>query len=94
MEKLVYYGVARGNVVVLPAGVEIPDGLQVEIRMLESHDAASGQEPAADLLQQRLLERGLLREIRGPAPVPAPGDRTPVPIEGKPLSEMIIEERR
>ena len=93
MEKPIYHGVARGNVVVLPDGVEIPDGLPVEIRVLESHDAAAGPEPAVDRLQQRLRERGLLREIRGPAPV-ASGDRTPVPVEGQPLSEMIIEERR
>jgi hypothetical protein len=46
-------------------------------------------------LQQLLLERGLLAEITPPLrPEDYPRDRRPIPIEGKPISEFIIEERR
>ena len=42
-----------------------------------------------------LLELGLLTEITPPlAPDAIPKDRRPIPIEGKPISELIIEERR
>jgi hypothetical protein len=46
--------------------------------------------PAA--LQQRLLEAGLLAEIKPPPP-PLPA-RTPIAVRGQPLSESIIAERR
>ena len=46
-------------------------------------------------VKQRLLELGLLTEITPPlAPEDFPKDRRPVPITGKPVSEIIIEERR
>ena len=41
----------------------------------------------------RLLQRGLLREIRAPSGAPE-GDRTPIQVKGKSLSQAIIEERR
>ena len=48
-----------------------------------------------DQVKQRLLEMGVLTEITPPLPPDAiPKDRRPVPIEGKPVSEIIIEERR
>ena len=46
-------------------------------------------------LQRRLLEVGLLTEITPPmSPDQWPKNRQPVPIEGEPISEMIIRERR
>jgi len=41
----------------------------------------------------RLLQLGLLREIRAPSGAPE-GDRIPVQVKGSPLSQVIIEERR
>jgi hypothetical protein len=44
---------------------------------------------------QSLLEAGLLTEITPPLPPEKwPKNRMPIPIEGKPISEIIIEERR
>jgi hypothetical protein len=40
-----------------------------------------------------LQDSGMVREIKRPSMVPRP-QRLPVPIQGKPLSETIIEERR
>jgi hypothetical protein len=42
--------------------------------------------------QQNLYEAGLLLETE-PRQVPAGARHTPVPINGKPLSETVIEER-
>lgn len=44
------------------------------------------------LYEQLLVERGLMME-RKPTPV-KPRQRRPVPVQGTPLSETIIEERR
>jgi hypothetical protein len=45
--------------------------------------------------KQRLFELGLLPEITPPLPADAIDmNRQPIPIEGKPVSEVIIEERR
>jgi hypothetical protein len=47
-----------------------------------------------DIFKQSLLESGLLQEIKMPALFQPVRDRTPIQVEGKPLSQMIIEERR
>ncbi len=48
-----------------------------------------------DLLQEKLLERGLLKEIRGPITDLAPyRNRTLLPVGDKPLSEIVVEGRR
>jgi hypothetical protein len=44
--------------------------------------------------KQRLLAVGLLSEIKQALKTAPPGDRTPIHVTGKPLSQMIIEERR
>ena len=51
--------------------------------------------PTEDLLEQRLLEAGVISEI--PARVKAiihGRDFKPIEVQGKPVSETIIEERR
>lgn len=46
-------------------------------------------------LQQRLLEKGLLSEIKPPITDFSPyHNRQPIEVKGKPISEIIIEERR
>ncbi len=53
------------------------------------------EQPATEMLfKQRLLAAGLLTEIRPPVLHSPPDSRVLIPVEGKPLSEMIIEERR
>ena len=45
--------------------------------------------------QRRLVELGLIKEIKSPVSAErAPQDREPIAIEGRPVSELIIEERR
>jgi hypothetical protein len=48
-----------------------------------------------DELEQRLLKAGLLSEIKPPITDFTPyQNRKPIKVKGKPLSEVIIEERR
>jgi Arc/MetJ-type ribon-helix-helix transcriptional regulator len=58
--------------------------------------AANGQEePSNQELQQRLLEAGIISEINPPITDLTPyQNRQAVPIQGEPLSEAIIRERR
>jgi hypothetical protein len=70
------------------AFASLRDRLRSEIASDVSEEAA-----AEERFKQRLLEKGLLKEIKRP-PYEAKGDRTPIKVKGKPLSEMIIEERR
>jgi len=49
---------------------------------------------AEELYKKRLVEVGLLEEIRRPSRPWTDQDRTPIKVKGKPLSEQIMEERR
>jgi hypothetical protein len=45
--------------------------------------------------KQKLLELGLLTEITPPLPPDKyPKNRRPIPVEGNPVSDLIIQERR
>ena len=53
------------------------------------------QRSAEEQFMQRLLQLGLLEKITPPlSPEQYPKDRKPVVLEGQPLSEFLIEERR
>jgi Arc/MetJ-type ribon-helix-helix transcriptional regulator len=52
-------------------------------------------EPSSQELQRRLFDAGLLSEIKPPITDPTPyQNRQAVPIQGEPLSETVIRERR
>jgi len=91
---LVYYGVVKDRVVVLPEGVDLIEGLEVEVRVRSPKRPRLESVLPEDIFKQSLLESGLLQEIKTPALFQPSGDRTPIRVEGKPLSQMIIEERR
>ena len=48
---------------------------------------------AEERFKQKLVELGLLKEVKTPVGVPT-NDRTPIKVKGKPLSQNIIEGRR
>ena len=91
---VVYDGVIRDNVVVLPDGVRLPEGTPVEVRprVGETRDDDSAAVDA------ELSAAGLLEEMPGDqgasATETSSNDFEPVPFTGRPLSEHIIEERR
>ena len=89
----VYYGTVRGSIIVLRDDVKLSEGSQVEIRPLEPEQAPSLEEE--DLRVQRaLLEAGLLVAIRPLGTRSSEPDPPPIHVEGTPLSELIIAERR
>jgi hypothetical protein len=85
----VYEGIVKDRVVLLPEDVHLDEGLRVEVRIPET-----GQETLEELYKKRLIEAGLLEEIRRPSGPWTDQDRTPIKVKGKPLSEQIMEERR
>lgn len=94
-----YHGIVKGNVIALPEGVDLVDGQHVEVRVAASANGWADEERVEQLdreeeVQQRLLAAGLITEVRRPDSTEPPGDYIPIEIQGKPLSEIIIEERR
>jgi len=60
-----------------------------------SHPAQPEGEPSSQELQRRLFEAGILSEIKPPITDLTPyQNRQAVPIQGEPLSETILRERR
>jgi Arc/MetJ-type ribon-helix-helix transcriptional regulator len=57
--------------------------------------AQAGAEPSAQELQRRLFEAGVIGEIKPPmTDLAAYRHRQAVPIQGEPLSETVLRERR
>ena len=94
MADPVYYGVVKGNVVLLPEGVQLSEGLRVEIRAAGAEAQAPDEAAAEALFLADLQAAGLLLQIPpGSAPQPVV-DRRPIRISGPPLSQAVIEDRR
>ena len=75
-------------------GFQPPQGARRTNNMKADLDAKKVQTPE-DRLKQRLLELGLLTNITPPLPADAyPRNRRPIPLEGRPGSRIILEERR
>jgi hypothetical protein len=89
---IVYHGVVRGQVVVVSEGAQLDEGSLVEVRLPGRRRSKPARTEAE--FKQRLLHSGLLREIKTPVPLAGTEDRRPIYVEGKPLSQTIIEERR
>jgi hypothetical protein len=87
-----YHGVVRDNVVILD-GMDLPDGTRVELRVLAS-DAEPMQSSIPEAVRQEMLARGLVIEFKEPLPDEWFEEYTPIHVAGKPLSEIIIDERR
>ncbi len=71
--------------------MQLEEGTQVEVRPLSKPD--DPEEALEHTFEQRLLEKGLITEIKEPQATLPQGDRSPIKAQSKPLSQMIIEER-
>ncbi len=86
-----YYGVVKGNQVILPQDANLAEGTPVEVRVLPQSD----QPPAAEAdFKQRLIDLGLLAHPKVTSPAITLQNQTPLHVAGQPLSQSIIEERR
>ena len=71
--------------------LDLPDNIHVWVQVIPiTRKEVSAQEERFKL---HLFELGLLREIRAPLGK-LEGERIPIRVKGKPLSQVIIEERR
>ena len=71
--------------------LDLPDNVHVWIQIIPPHGEEAMTEE--NRFKLRLVELGLLREIRTPSGTPE-GDRTPIRVKGKSLSQTIVQERR
>lgn len=62
-------------------------------RVVQERLTEAGEDLAREAFHRALLDSGLVKEIKKP-PIRSEHDRPLVHIQGKPLSETIIEERR
>jgi hypothetical protein len=90
----VYRGVVKDRVVVLLDGEDLPDGSTVEVRVIASGADDAPRVRVPDEVKAEMLAHGLVLEFKDPPMVEPRGNRTPIQVTGKPLSEMIIEDRR
>jgi hypothetical protein len=90
----ILFGVVRGNTVVLPDDAGLPDGQTVEIRPIGAVSQNTTDDAAEEAFLHKLVEKGLLEDVKRPPRVPPAEDRSPIEVKGTPLSQMIIEERR
>lgn len=73
------------------SNVQSSQGSTTEASIEASVEAEGATEEA---FLQKLLKEGLIAEIKRPPKTSPAGDRTPVKVKGKPMSQTIIEDRR
>lgn len=89
----IYYGTVKGNTVILPREVRLAEGLTVQVRVWHLPRPTTTTKMASEAqFQQKLLELGLLSGLKVPSS--SLKEATLISVAGKPLSELIIEERR
>ena len=68
--------------------LDLPDNARVRLQVILVEESLTESR-----FKQRLVELGLLREIKPPTDVPEGEDRTPIQVKGKPLSQVVMEDR-
>ena len=88
-------GVLNFESVLEAVGAFTPEQRRKLREALDSGPGAPSDREKAEELDRRLLAEGLISSIPPPITDPTPyREWKPIPIEGKPLSQTIIEERR
>lgn len=87
----IYYGIVKDNQIILPADTQLAEGATVEVRILQQSDQ---QSPTEADFQQQLVDLGLLEHPKIASPTAPLQNQPPIKVEGQPLSQTIIAERR
>jgi hypothetical protein len=90
----VYRGVVRGNAVVLDEPAGLADGTVVEVRALAEPPTEPDERAREAIFLRSLLEKGVIRAIPPRLPDPPELERTLLAVDGPPVSQTLIEERR
>ena len=91
---LVVRGVVKGRTVLLPDSIQLTEGAEVEVRVRDERRKYTPSAPSGKAFKEKLIEIGLLKEWRLPREDKAMTVRIPAEVQGRPLSELIIAERR
>ena len=86
---MVYEGTAKNKVVVLPKDVHLEEGSRVQVRVCPAKEGL-----LEDLCKRRLVEAALVKEAPAVSWLAPERNRAPIWVQGKPLSETIIEGRQ
>jgi hypothetical protein len=89
-----YRGIVKDKVIVLTDRTELPEGAEVEVRPLLPPPATPDERAREEAFSRHLLKIGMISSLPTREPDPPGLDRTPIRIDGPPLSQTIIEERR
>lgn len=91
---LVVRGVVKGRTVLLPDSIQLTEGAEVEVRVRDKRRKHTPSALSEKTFKEKLIEIGLLKEWRLPRDDKAMTVRIPAEVQGRPLSELIIAERR
>jgi hypothetical protein len=91
---LVVRGVVKGRTVLLPDSIQLTEGAEVEVRVRTERRKYTPSAFSEKAFKEKLIEIGLLKEWRLPGDAKTRTVRIPAEIQGRPLSELIIAERR
>lgn len=90
----IYRGVVRNNAIVLVGDVHLREGAEVEI-VVDDTGMAPGSHADPELsFQLAMVAAGLLTGAPLRRSAPPDWDYSPVVAPGKPLSEIIVDDRR
>lgn len=91
----IYQGVVHGDVVVLPDGIHLEEGLHVEIHAPPPNGSTNtSTNSTEDGFMRAMQEAGLVSEVTVRAVTTQSEDRRLLHVKGTPLSQTIIEDRR
>jgi predicted DNA-binding antitoxin AbrB/MazE fold protein len=94
VSMLVVRGVVKGRTVLLPDSIQLTEGAEVEVRVRDERRKYTPSALSEKAFKEKLIEIGLLKEWRLPRDDKAMTVRIPAEVQGRPLSELIIAERR
>ena len=93
----VIHGVVKDGQIVLDDGMWLPEGMEVQVMLVPPEMPAPGEASEAEreeMFLHRLFAEGKISRLPTGEPDPPGLDRTPVKLEGPPLSETLIKDRR
>jgi hypothetical protein len=93
----VIHGVVKDGRIVLDDDMWLPEGMEVQVMLVPPQIPPPGEATEAEreeLFRRYLLATGSVSRLPTREPYPPDLDRTPAKIDGPPVSETLIEDRR
>ena len=87
-------GVVKGRTVLLSDSIQLTEGAEVEVRVRDEWREHTPSALSEKVFREKQIGIGLLKEWRLPGNDEAMTVRIPAEVQGRPLSELVIAERR